>query len=262
MICDDARQDLGPVVVASDGSEASAGGLIIAQDLACALGTSLEVMSVLAPTNELPPPPRTAAAPPPGGATRIRDRRERLRLLCDHALTGQPSYTTRILFGDVASSIARAAESRGARLVVTGRVFHRRIDRATRVETPLAIARTGGVPVLAVPMTARLPRRVVVAVGEGESAASLAGTARALFRDALVIETHDAAGDGGVTIAGFACTAGADLLVVGQVHESPGCCQPIADLATQMFHMLPCAILVVPMERHALRPSAGVSGIA
>lgn len=254
MMFEGERPGVGPVAVASDGCEPSAAGLIVAQELARELGTGLEVMSVIEPTN--------LYFPPHCGATRVRDRRERLRILCDHTLTGQPSYTTRILFGDVAVAVARAAESHGARIIVTGRLPHCRPGHATRHETPLAIARAGGVPVLAVPGTARLPRRVVVAVGECESAAHLSAISQALFHDALVVEARASTGDAGATIAGFARAAEADLLVVGQVRSPFGPYQPIEDLPTRLFRALGCAMLVVPIDRHALRPAGEVSGIA
>ena len=71
---------------------------------------------------------------------------------------------------------------------MTGRVAHGRIERAVRRETPLAIARAGAVPVLAVPSTtSRLPRVIVVAVGDGRAAALVGPVAQALFHEAVAI---------------------------------------------------------------------------
>ena len=90
----------------------------------------------------------------------------------------------------VVASVAQAATQRGAQLVVTGRTHRRYVERVMRGETPLGIARTTGIPVLAVPpiMPGRLPHRIVVAVGLGDAAAAIGPVARALFNDA--VEVH------------------------------------------------------------------------
>jgi nucleotide-binding universal stress UspA family protein len=179
----------GTVVVASDGSDDSMGALIVGRELASRLGSAIELVSVLEPTGVLIPPLRPEPPPRHHGATRLRDRRERLRMLCERAMHGHARVSTRMLIGDVATSIATAASYHRARLVVTGRVAHGRIERAIRRETPLAVARSGPVPVLSVPSaTSRLPRVVVVAVGNGHSASRLGPVAPALFHDA--VEVH------------------------------------------------------------------------
>ncbi len=179
---------LGTIVVASDGSDDSTGALTVARELAHHLGTGMELVSVIEPTNVIVPPMQPAHAPLHRGATRIQDRRERLRILCDDVLAGCPRCPTRILLGEPPTSIARAARCHGAPLVITGRVAHGRIERAMRREMPLATARAGHVPILSVGRaTWGLPRRVVVAVGEGEAAARLAPIAHALFHDARVV---------------------------------------------------------------------------
>jgi nucleotide-binding universal stress UspA family protein len=184
-----AMRTQGTLVVASDGSDNSVGALIVARELAHGFGSALELVSVLEPVGIVVPPLRAAPPPLHEGATRVQDRRDRLRVLCERALCDrQPRPTTRMLIGDVPTSIATAAKCHRARLVVTGRVAHGRIERAIRRETPLAIARAGPVPVLAVPSTSsRLPRVIVVAVGQGHAAARLGPIARALFREAVAI---------------------------------------------------------------------------
>ena len=178
----------GTLVVASDGSDDSMGALIVARELANSFRSALELVSVLEPTSVIIPPLRPQPAPLHRGATRLQDRRERLRMLCERALAGQPRFSTRMLIGDVPTSIASAAKCHRAQLVVTGRVAHGRIERAIRRETPLAVARAGPVPVLAVPSdTSRLPRVIVVAVADGHAAARLGPVARALFHEAVAI---------------------------------------------------------------------------
>jgi len=179
----------GTLVVASDGSDDSMGALIVARELANRFGSALELVSVLEPTGAIVPPLRSEPRPLLRGATRVQDRRERLRVLCERALCDQqPRLTTRMLIGDVPTSIATAAKCHRAQLVVTGRVAHGRIERAIRRETPLAIARAGPVPVLSVPSTSSsLPRVIVVAVGQGHAAARLGPIARALFHEAVAV---------------------------------------------------------------------------
>lgn len=109
-------------------------------------------------------------------------------MLCERALHEPARFTTRMLIGDVPTSIATAASCHRARLVVTGRVAHGKIERAIRRETPLAVARAGPVPVLSVPSASSgLPRIVVVAVGNGHAASRLGPVARALFQDAVAV---------------------------------------------------------------------------
>ena len=179
----------GTLIVATDGSVDSIGALFIARELATRFGSALELVSVLEPTGAIVPPLRTEPPPLLRGATRVQERRERLRVLCERVLSGHQSrVSTRMLIGDVPTSIATAAKCHRAHLVVTGRVAHGRIERAVRRETPLAIAGAGPVPVLAVPSTSsRLPRVIVVAVGQGHTAARLGPIARALFHEAVAI---------------------------------------------------------------------------
>jgi len=183
-----ATRTQGTVVVASDGSEESLGALIVGRELARRFGSAIELVSVLEPTGVLVPPLRPEPPPLHRGATRLQDRRERLRALCECALHDQALVTTRMLIGDVATSIATAATCHRAELIVTGRVAHGKIERAIRRETPLELARAGPVPVLSVPSaSSTLPRVVVVAVGDGHAASRLAPVARALFQDAVAV---------------------------------------------------------------------------
>jgi nucleotide-binding universal stress UspA family protein len=183
-----AMQTQRTLVVASDGSDDSVGALIVARELATRFGFAMELVSVLEPAGVIVPPLRSAPPPLHPGATRVQDRRERLQRLCERTMAGEPRCSTRLLIGDVSTSIATAATSHHAELVVTGRVAHGRIERAIRRETPLATARDGPVPVLAVPPTSsKLPRVVVVALRDGRAAARVGSMARALFHEAVAI---------------------------------------------------------------------------
>ena len=178
----------GTIILATDGGDSSAGALITARELASRLGAHVEIVSILEPTNVVIPPLTRVPRPLHRGATRVQDRRDRIRALCRQLFPDQPPCPTRLLIGDPPASIARAAQSHGAQLIVTGRVPHGKIERSMRRETPLATARAGRLPVLSVQAAAtELPRRVVVAVGSGEAAAMLAPIARALLHEALVV---------------------------------------------------------------------------
>jgi nucleotide-binding universal stress UspA family protein len=179
----------GPILVASDGREASLAAFTTARLLAERGRTDVEVVSVLEPLNVIAPPldePEPHVHP---GTSRVRERRDRLAELERQARGADAGWPTEIALGSTVPSIARIARERSARLVVTGHVHHGVVERVVRGETPLGVVRAGRVPVLAVPeaMT-RLPRCVVVAVEHGSAAAALAPMARMLFSDA--VEVH------------------------------------------------------------------------
>jgi nucleotide-binding universal stress UspA family protein len=178
----------GSILVASDGLEASAGALLMARRLADRVGSTVEMVSVLEPLNVIVPPLDEPTPPAHAGASRVEERRIRLSDLSRRMLDDAPEPPTEIVLGDVIPSLARVAREREACLVVTGRVHHGLIERAMRGETPLGLVRAARVPVLAVPSTmTRLPRCVIVAVGQGSTGARLGTIARALFGDAVAI---------------------------------------------------------------------------
>jgi nucleotide-binding universal stress UspA family protein len=178
----------GPLLLASDGSDDTAQAMIIARQLASRSGAEVELISVLEPLNVLVPAPEMVPPPEVPGLSRIDGRRARLEQASSRALGQSPKWSTRILIGSVARTIAGVARDRGARLVVTGLVRHGRIDRALRRETPLGVVQSAGVPVLAVPRTMkRLPRCIVIAIGEGDAGAHLGEIALPLLSEAEVV---------------------------------------------------------------------------
>ena len=176
------------ILVASDGAPASAPAFDVARLLAERSGARVELLSVLEPLGVLVPPLEPPSTPLHPGATRVEERRARLAGLIQHALGEAPAWPVEIALGERVPSIARFVKERGVQLVVTGRTHHGPVERLVRGETPLAIARATGVPVLAVPPAmSRLPRCVVVAVGLGDAGAEVGSVARALFRDAVAV---------------------------------------------------------------------------
>ena len=182
------RPSTGPILVASEGAPASASAFSVAHMLAARATAEVHVVSALEPTNVVVPPldvPLTAVRP---GATRVEERRARLELLARDASVEAALWPVEIVIGEPVPAIAEIAIERAAPLVVTGHTHHGVVERLVRRETPLAIARTAGVPVLAVPPTlTHLPHRVVVAVELGDAGARLHDVAGALFSDAVAV---------------------------------------------------------------------------
>jgi nucleotide-binding universal stress UspA family protein len=177
-----------PILVASDGAPASAAAFEVARLLAERSGASVRVVSVLEPTSALVPPLEPPGPPLRPGASRVDERRARLGALMGHAAGAAPSWPVEIASGDRVPTIARIATEQRAQLIVTGRTQHGAVERIAHGETPLAIARATGVPVLAVPASmSRLPRTVVVAVDLGDAGAAAGSVARALFGDAVAV---------------------------------------------------------------------------
>ncbi len=177
----------GPYVAAVDGRESCDHALAIAHTLAMRSGAGLLIVSVLAPTNVLVPPPDENPSSPAPGGNRVEQRRALIAAQVARVLGPRTSWPIELLLGDVEPTITRIALERDAPLIVTGYVHHGSIARFLRRETPLGLATTGEIPVLAIPagMT-HLPRQIVVAVANGE-AVQLYGGQRMLFADATTV---------------------------------------------------------------------------
>jgi nucleotide-binding universal stress UspA family protein len=174
--------------VASDGGPASASAFSVAHLLAERAAADVRIISALTPLNVLVPAMEAPITPLRSGATRAEERRARLEILALSAATAATCWPVEIRTGDRAPSIAQAVTEHVSPLVVTGYTHHGVIERLVQHETPLDIARAACVPVLAVPLgMTHLPRRVVVAVGLGDSGARASDVAAALFSDALAV---------------------------------------------------------------------------
>lgn len=178
----------GPIMLAADGSPASAAAFAVVRRLAERDGARVEVVSVLEPMNVVVPPIDPPRPVTHHGVSRLTERHELIQELMRRTLGSARPWPTEIVFGERVPSLARVATERGARLVVTGHVHHGAMERIMRGETPLGVARAARVPVLAVPATLdRLPRCVVVGVGLGDAGTRVGEISDALFGDAVAI---------------------------------------------------------------------------
>ena len=246
------RTAVGPILLACDGSPASAAPFAVARQLAERAGARLVV--ALEPLSLGVPP-----FDPSDGAT-------------DHH------------------------GSHAVPLVVTGHPHHGAMERMTRGETPIGIARTARVPVLSIPPTMqRLPRCVVVGVGLGDAGTRIGAISHALFGDAVAIhlvhvrtaalprhdrevreedhaeeadgerafrhvlgtwrlpadvpvEMHERVGRPGDELLAAARTLEADLLVVGLSLRADGPHLPHRSLASRLYREWPGAVLLVPVN--------------
>ncbi|HZK77391.1 MAG TPA: universal stress protein [Gemmatimonadaceae bacterium] len=89
--------------------------------------------------------------------------------------------TQEVVIGRPARSIASAAESRGADLIVTGRKLHNPMERLIGGETSLQVMRVTSIPVLAVPTWSNGLKSVVVATDFSESSVKAARVAAELM---------------------------------------------------------------------------------
>jgi nucleotide-binding universal stress UspA family protein len=176
----------GPVLVATDGSDAADPAMDAAAMIARATGATIEVVSVVEP---LPPVVggelakslvQAAEAEERSRAQRV-ERQARARL-------GDVSPRLHVLHGRPAIAVPHVARERNAALIVAAYGKHGLVQRILGTETPLRIARTADVPVLCVPPGfARLPRVVVVAVDFGVDCARAAAAARPLLSSATQV---------------------------------------------------------------------------
>jgi nucleotide-binding universal stress UspA family protein len=173
---------LGPILVATDGTESAEAALRAAAMLATHTGADVTALAVLegwplvaADYGILIPP----IDPPPARRQsliqRVRTQLRTLKLDAEH-------WTIEIREGDPATTIARAARELDARLIVLGLGHHELLDRLFGSETALHTLRLAQTPVLAVPPTfSALPRRAVMATDFTVASIAAARHAFALF---------------------------------------------------------------------------------
>lgn len=205
----------GPLIVASDGSDAAGAALAFARRLATEL--PVRVVGVPEPTAvtmtvaELPV---YAAEIDEARALALREQLE--RQVAEHFDPPRPPVT--VLIGGTVPSIARLADEAGAAFVVTGLRRHGRVERIfLHRETPIGLASSAQTPVLAVPPgEARLPRTVVVGVDIDDAIVHAAHRARPLLARAEKVYLVHVRGDNDVrSVSGLSWTRAHDELVHG-----------------------------------------------
>jgi nucleotide-binding universal stress UspA family protein len=180
----------GPLLLATDGSEASDAAFAVAKQLVGERGADARVLAVVEP---LPVIARDVELPDwvkELNATRHEELGTRARQQL--AAIGSPEWEIEIREGAPAVEIARAARERRAALVVIGIGRHTLRDRLFGDETALQLLRISDVPVFAVtPGATGLPRRVILATDFSEaSVRALRGALSLLAEDATVYLTH------------------------------------------------------------------------
>lgn len=175
----------GPIVVASDGSAAAEAAFRFARTLHARTGRDVRVVSVVEPVASIAPAPLILANPEDGSSVArrhavVRDQVERWFGSTNVPLTIQVGWPPELLVD--------AARSCEASIFVAGLVHHNALARMARVETPIAVLRGAGVPVLAVPESlGRLPERVVIAVDLSDTSVNAAGLAAPLLASARYV---------------------------------------------------------------------------
>lgn len=157
---------IGGLVVGFDGSPASHAALESTAVIAGAKRWPVHVVSVLPPMSSYKL--ELKADQPP---SEVEDLRRQLRDAAVRDAIGtdprREAWTQQIMIGNSANQIAKAAERRGADLIILGRSQRRMVDRLITGETTLQVMRCSSVPVLVVEEEMAKPTTAVVAVDFG-----------------------------------------------------------------------------------------------
>jgi nucleotide-binding universal stress UspA family protein len=185
---DEPITSLGPILVATDGTESAESAVRAAAMLATHTGAEVIALTVLeglpliaADYGILIPPIDTPPARRHALVQRVRKQLQNLSLDPDR-------FRIEIREGDPATTIATAARDLDARLIVVGLGHHELLDRLFGGETALHTLRLARTPVLAVPPGFNtMPRRLVVATDFTVASVTAARQAFALFDMAEVV---------------------------------------------------------------------------
>lgn len=169
-----------PLLVATNGSMASAAALRIAAAIARRDGRPIQAAFVEETMASVPSVTITGAAllqervPESTRLGRVRQQ------LC--TILGQRAWTLRVAFGRLGPTLARAAREAKASLLITGLTREGLARRLLGSGTVARVLQASGTPVLAVPATARmLPRTIVAAIDFSPASLRAARVARDLL---------------------------------------------------------------------------------
>lgn len=158
----------GPVLVATDGTEASEAVIRVAEVIARDHGLSAQVISVLEPLSSVFAPVDGLMVALPPTLSDVKRAELRMTIVRDRlgkTVRTPDSWKTQVRIGHLASSIVDAALEIEASLIVLGLGKHRPVDRLLGDEIAAQVVRRTSIPVLAVPSDARAPlRRAVVGI--------------------------------------------------------------------------------------------------
>ncbi len=178
------------ILVATDGSDASAGAVRFAAALAERHRAVVHAVTVV-DTRAAPIPPKLDVAIAIGASLagpllheeRVREVRASFEAAAGVAL----AWPVEVMLGAPPMAIAKEARRLGAVLIIVGLRRHGRLERALNDETALTLMRHASCPVLGVvPSATTLPRRILVAMDFSETSLIAA-------RSAAAIAAHHAA---------------------------------------------------------------------
>ncbi len=169
------------LLLATDGSPASAAAARVTHALAQRHGATVQVVTVIDTSPAAIPPPLDLAHAMQGDASRGGVQHERARELraALASTLGEPcQWAIDVVAGTPAEAIVEEAARLGAALVVVGLRRHGRLERVMHDETVLDVARTAACPVLGVATDAAgPPQHGLAALDFGEASTRAAGGA-------------------------------------------------------------------------------------
>jgi nucleotide-binding universal stress UspA family protein len=155
---------LGPIVVATDGTDSADSALHAATAFARHSGAEVVVLTVLAGLPLIAADYGMVIPPIDSDDDRRTALLERVRKQVATLGRETEEWRIELRHGDPAATIARTARELKARMIIVGIGHHELLDRLFGSETALHALRLSRTPVLAVPPTFNaLPRRVIVA---------------------------------------------------------------------------------------------------
>ena len=179
---------IGPVLVATDGLEASDGAFAAAHLLDLHRGAEVRVFSVLEPLPLVAPDMAALAYAPEVEEARRSDLNDRVQRQLRRSVPAGANWQIEFELGQPAPVIARAARGGKVGLLLTGLRRHGMVDRAIHGETVLQLLRLTDVPVLAVaPGFTALPGRVIIATDFSDVSLRAARAALPIMRENAMI---------------------------------------------------------------------------
>jgi nucleotide-binding universal stress UspA family protein len=158
----------GPVLVATDGTEASDAALRVADGIARDHGLFVHAISVLEPLSSIFAPVdglMVALPPTVSDATRMDVRLTTVRERVRKTVRPGDAWGIQVRIGPIAATLVAVAREMDASLIVLGLGKHRPVDRLLGDEIAAQVVRRASIPVLVVPSNATVPlRRAVVGI--------------------------------------------------------------------------------------------------
>jgi nucleotide-binding universal stress UspA family protein len=153
-----------PIIVATDGTDASEAGIATARTLSRLLNAPVQLISVIQPLHTLLPSPEGGSSPSPEDRAAAEQRLELVRK--QQRLAGaEGGWTIEIKFGDPAATLTRLAKARKARVLIMGRRAHGRVDQLLGDDTLFDAIRLSETPLLVAGQALKeAPKVVTVAV--------------------------------------------------------------------------------------------------